>query len=73
MGSKKLVLAFQLVGMGWYVGVCIIGGAFLGRWIASLFTFSNADVVFVLLGILLGLLSAAVGIFKLVSLLLNSD
>ena len=51
----------------------IIGGAFLGRWIASLFTFSNADVIFVLLGILLGLVSAAVGIFKLVSLLLNSD
>ena len=73
MGSKKLVLAFQLVGMGWYVGVCIIGGAFLGRWIASLYTFSIADEVFVLLGILLGLLSAAVGIFKLVSLLLNSD
>ena len=73
MGSKKLVLAFQLVGMGWYVGVCIIGGAFLGRWIANLFTFSNADVIFVLLGILLGLVSAAVGIFKLVSLLLNSD
>ena len=73
MGSKKLVLAFQLVGMGWYVGACIIGGVFLGRWIASLFTFSNADVVFVLLGILLGLVSAAVGIFKLVSLLLNSD
>ena len=73
MGSKKLGLAFQLVGMGWYVGVCIIGGAFLGRWIANLFTFSNADVVFILLGILLGLLSAAVGIFKLVSLLLNSD
>ena len=73
MGSKKLVLAFQLVGMGWYVGVCIIGGAFFGRWIASLFTFSNADVIFVLLGILLGLVSAAVGIFKLVNLLLNSD
>ena len=73
MGSKKLVLAFQLVGMGWYVVVCIIGGAFLGRWIASLFTFSNAGVIFILLGILLGLLSAAVGIFKLVSLLLNSD
>tara|TARA_B100001146_G_scaffold209966_1_gene207415 strand:+ start:738 stop:905 length:168 start_codon:yes stop_codon:yes gene_type:complete len=55
------------------VGVCIIGGAFLGRWIASLFTFPNAGVIFILLGILLGLLSAAVGIFKLVSLLLNSD
>ena len=38
MGSKKLVLAFQLIGMGWYVGGCIIGGALLGRWIASLFT-----------------------------------
>ena len=73
MGSKKLELAFQLIGMGWYVGVCIIGGALLGRWIASLFTFPNADVVFILSGILLGLLSAAVGIFKLVSLLLNSD
>ena len=73
MGSKKLVLAFQLVWMGWYVGVCIIGGALLGRLIASLFTFPNAGVIFILLGILLGLLSAAVGIFKLVSLLLNSD
>jgi hypothetical protein len=73
LGSKKLVLAFQLVGMGWYVGGCIIGGALLGRWIASLFTFPNAGVIFILLGILLGLLSAAVGIFKLVSLLLNSD
>lgn len=73
MGSKKLALAFQLVGIGWYIAVCLIGGAFLGTWIANFFTFYKADVFFVILGTLLGLLSAGVGVVKLVNLISKTD
>jgi len=73
LGSKKLALAFQLVGIGWYIAVCLIGGAFLGTWIANFFTFSKADVFFVILGTLLGLLSAGVGVVKLVNLISKTD
>jgi len=73
LGSKKLALAFQLVGIGWYIAVCLIGGAFLGTWIANFFTFYKADVFFVILGTLLGLLSAGVGVVKLVNLISKTD
>ena len=73
MGSKKLALVFQLVGIGWFIAVCLIGGAFLGSWIANFFTFSNADGVFIVLGTLLGLLCAGVGVVKLVKLILKTD
>jgi uncharacterized membrane protein len=51
----------------------LIGGAFLGTWIANFFTFYKADVFFVILGTLLGLLSAGVGVVKLVNLISKTD
>jgi hypothetical protein len=46
LGSRKLILAFQLIGIGWFVVVCIVGGTMLGSWIASFFSFSKSEVFF---------------------------
>ena len=73
MGSKKLALVFQRVGIGWFIAVWLIGGACLGSWIANFFTFPNADGFFIVLGTLLGLLCAGVGVVKLVNLILKTD
>lgn len=71
--SKKLALAFQLIGIGWYVTACIIGGTFLGSWISKFFNFSNADVLFLMSGLLIGILTAGIGTYNLVKSVLKSD
>jgi len=71
--SRKLALAFQLIGIGWYVTACIIGGTFLGSWISKFFTFSSANVLFLTSGLLIGILTAGIGTYNLVKLVLKSD
>ena len=71
--SRKLALAFQLIGIGWYVTVCIIGGTFLGSWVSKFFNFSNADALFLMVGLLIGILTAGIGTYNLVKSVLKSD
>jgi len=73
LGSRKLILAFQLIGIGWFVVVCIVGGTMLGSWISSFFSFSKSEVFFLVAGLLLGIFTAGVGTYNLVNLLLKSD
>ena len=60
----------QLVGVGWYVAICIIGGLFGGLWLDR-----KLDVlpVFTLIGVVLGTVLAFYGIYKMVLPLLNND
>ena len=72
MGRGTLAIVLQLVGVGWYVAVCIIGGLIAGLWLDN-----RLDVVpvFTLAGIVFGTALAFYGIYKMVLPLMtnNSD
>ena len=71
MNKETLVIVLQLVGVGWYVAICVIGGLFGGLWLDR-----KLDVlpVFTLVGIVLGTVLAFYGIYKmLLPLLINSQ
>ncbi|MDP6102856.1 MAG: AtpZ/AtpI family protein [Dehalococcoidia bacterium] len=69
LNKGTLVIALQLIGMGWYVAVCIIGGLLGGVWLDR-----KLDVlpVFTLAGVVLGTVMAFYGIYKMVLPLLNN-
>ena len=61
-------LALRLTGVGWYVAACIIvglgGGILLDRWLQT-------QVLFTLLGVVLGSVAAFYGVYRLVQPLLG--
>ena len=63
MRGQRLKVVFQLVGIGWYVGLCIVLGIGSGLWIdRSVETLP----LFSILGLLLGLLVAFYGMYRMV-------
>ena len=71
MNKGTLAIVLQLLGVGWYVAICVIGGLFGGLWLDR-----KLDVlpVFTLVGIVLGAVLAFYGIYKmLLPLLINSQ
>ena len=68
MNKGTLSIVLQLVGVGWYVGICIVGGLFGGLWLDR-----RLDVlpVFTLVGVVLGTVMAFYGIYKMVLPLVN--
>ncbi len=57
-----------LLGVGWYFAACIILGVALGRWADSA---TGWEPAFTLLGILLGLVLAFVGGYRMVKPLME--
>ena len=69
MRGHRLKVVFQLVGIGWYVGLCIVLGIGSGLWIdRSVGTLP----LFAILGLLLGLLVAFYGMYRMVVLVVQS-
>ncbi|MBI2856411.1 MAG: AtpZ/AtpI family protein [Chloroflexi bacterium] len=70
MNRGTVFIALQLVGVGWYVAICIVGGLLGGLWIDQ-----KLDTVpaFTLAGVVLGTVLAFYGIYKMVLPLMNLD
>lgn len=63
---KKWVPAFQLLGIGFYVAVCIAGGIFLGwKW-------GGGKPVFIIIGLLAGLAIAVYGVYKMIKPIIDN-
>ena len=62
MNSNKMGTILRLLGVGWYVGLCIGGGALGGLWVDR-----NLDVnpVFTLIGLGLGIVIAGIGMYRI--------
>ena len=54
----------QMVGLGWYVAVCIVLGVLGGLWLDSKF---ESSPIFLLTGTLLGVVTAFYGMYKLMA------
>ena len=53
----------RLIGVGWYVGACIVLGVFGGLWLDGKF---NTRPVLVIVGLVLGLVVAIYGVYRMI-------
>ena len=65
-GMSRWVEAMRLVGVGFYIGVCIVGGTWLGWWL------SGGNPVFIIIGLVVGLAVAGVGVYQMLRPLMSS-
>ena len=60
---KRWSGALRLIGLGWYVALCIVVGVAGGLWLDSKF---DTKIVFTLFGLGIGLLVAFLGIYRMI-------
>ena len=63
MRGHRLKVVFQLVGIGWYVGLCIVLGIGSGLWIDRS---AGTLPLFSIMGLRLGLVGAFYGMYRMV-------
>jgi ATP synthase protein I len=61
--------ALRLTGVGFFIGICIVGGIFAGLWLDSKF---NTGPLFMIGGLLLGLVVAFYGVYQMIRPLMNN-
>ena len=61
--------ALTLVGVGWYIGICIILGVVGGLWLDNKF---NTKPILVIVGVLLGITVAFYGVYRMILPNLNN-
>ncbi|MFC1940561.1 AtpZ/AtpI family protein [Chloroflexota bacterium] len=55
--------ALRLVGVGWYVGGCIVLGVLAGLWLDNKW---NTKPILVIVGLILGIMIAFYGVYKMI-------
>ncbi len=60
---KRWEAAFRLVGVGWYVGTCIVLGVVGGLWLDNKF---NTKPILVIVGLILGVIVAFYGMYRMI-------
>ena len=70
MGGRKLALAFQLLGVGWYVAICIGGGTVGGFLLDRQFELSPA---LTLTGLFIGIGVAVIGMYRMLTAILKGS
>ncbi|MCL0028721.1 AtpZ/AtpI family protein [Dehalococcoidia bacterium] len=69
MTGRRLGIAFQLLGIGWYVSVCIGIGGLVGHWLGQRFDF---DPLLTLIGIGTGIAAAVYGMYRMLIAVVTS-
>ncbi len=59
---KRWEAALRLVGMGWYVGICIVAGVVAGLWLDGKF---GTKPILTIVGIILGVVVAFYGVYRM--------
>ena len=59
----RLELALRLMGMGWYVGFCIVAGVGGGLWLDRKL---HTTPLLIMVGLLLGIIVAVYGVYKMI-------
>jgi uncharacterized protein YacL len=55
----------RFIGIGWYIAACILLGALGGRWIGQKLDGRSSEVIFTILGLILGLIVAVFGVYRM--------
>ena len=62
MNARRLGTVLRLLGIGWYVALCIGGGAFGGLWLDRRL---DLNPILTLLGLGVGIAFAVVGMYRM--------
>jgi len=62
--NRKWAALLRFVGVGWYIGICILLGTLGGRWIGQKL---ESELFFTVLGVIVGVLIAALGVYRMLS------
>ena len=63
---NKWMPAFQLLGIGFYIVICIAGGPLLGWWLG------HKSALWIIVGLVVGLIMAFYGVFGMLKPFLNN-
>lgn len=63
---SRWVAALRLTGVGFYIGICIGGGALAGWWLGG------KRPLFIIAGLLIGLVLALFGVYQMVRPLMDN-
>ena len=55
--------AFRVIGVGWYIGSCIVLGVFGGLWLDNKF---GTEPILVIVGLILGVIIAFYGVYRMI-------
>ena len=61
-GMSRWIAALRLTGVGFFIGGCIVLGVFAGLWLDNTL---NTRPVFMLVGLVLGVVVAAYGVYQM--------
>jgi ATP synthase protein I len=61
-GMNRWVAALRFIGVGWFVGVSIVGGVWGGLWLDNKF---GTKPILVIVGLILGLIVAFYGVYRM--------
>jgi len=67
---NRWVLAARFIGIGWYIGISIVGGIWGGIWLDKKL---ETSIIFTLIGLFLGLGVAFLGTYRMISPLLKEQ
>ena len=71
MDRYNLGAALKLVGLGWYVAICIVAGLFVGLWLDG--RVFHTTFWFTITGLLTGILLAFLGLYKALKVILENN
>jgi len=60
---NRWIAAFRLIGVGWYIGGCIVLGVVGGLWLDNKF---NTEPILVIVGLILGVIIAFYGVYRMI-------
>ncbi len=60
---NRWIAAFRLIGVGWYVGGCIVLGVVGGLWLDNKF---NTEPILAIVGLILGVIIAFYGVYRMI-------
>ena len=63
-------LVARLLGVGWYVAICIVGGVWGGVWLDDRL---GTSPLFLLIGLMLGIGVAGAGVYRMLTPLFSAD
>jgi ATP synthase protein I len=65
---SRWIAALRLIGVGFFIGGCILGGVVAGLWLDSRF---GTEPILVIVGLLLGIVVAFYGVYQMLLPLLG--
>ncbi len=71
--DKRWAGVLRLIGIGWYIAACIFLGTLGGRWVGQKVGGNSSEVIFIVLGLILGLIAAFLGVYRMVKSTLTND